>query len=404
MGSERTAIIAACQRGVTRQVHRNAGFGENRGRDDKEIRDQSPDPFFAPSRGQERQRLARDAVLLADRSSTSEYPAGDLYVGSDRLIGWQTSAERVNPGGHVNRRDGLMTGMTPFLLLRSPATVDIVFANVRRLSAPVGLSASPAAGENSQPRHHDRSRTRWLRNTGRWQRQSVGRGEGVQSRNVAARHGRAADALIEVRRQVGEVGGVDQAIEIGVAEQGIHHFDLAGRQAGDHAVGPVGISDAIEKAIGGRLCSGGNDARAVPSAFVVAGLDVAGNGRNRISELCVHWQRLYMAVKGNNNGVKAVGVQLPPSVRQELSRHNIGTHLSNNGTGSTNTKSTRSTAVGIRGFITTTVRFHFPRATPGSIVTIRRGRCSTSPQGSASSPPASPPMQSSPRNFGKFRR
>src|SRR5208337_3989103 len=98
--------------------------------------------------------------------------------------------------------------------------------------------------------------------------------EGVQGRNVAGR-GRAADALVEVRRQVGEVGGVDQAVvvevalvpagdalvevrrqdgevravdqavKIRVAQQSVLHFDLAGDQAGDDAVFAVGIAEAV---------------------------------------------------------------------------------------------------------------------------------------------------------------
>jgi hypothetical protein len=71
----------------------------------------------------------------------------------------------------------------------------------------VGIAAPPA--ENSQSSHHHHHRTRRLRHTGRRQGQSVGHGEGVQGRNVAGRGG-AADALVEVRRQEGEVLAVDE--------------------------------------------------------------------------------------------------------------------------------------------------------------------------------------------------
>ena len=58
------------------------------------------------------------------------------------------------------------------------------------------------------------------------------------------------DGLVEVRRQDGEVGGVDQAVQIGVAEQRVLHFDLAGGQAGDLAVLAVGVADAVGEAVG----------------------------------------------------------------------------------------------------------------------------------------------------------
>ena len=45
--------------------------------------------------------------------------------------------------------------------------------------------AAPPAGENSQSRHHQHRCTRRFRNTGSWQGQPIGRGEGVQGRNVA---------------------------------------------------------------------------------------------------------------------------------------------------------------------------------------------------------------------------
>ncbi|MGD0141095.1 MAG: hypothetical protein ABSD28_19710, partial [Tepidisphaeraceae bacterium] len=73
--------------------------------------------------------------------------------------------------------------------------------------------SSPSA-DNPQSSHHDRSCTRRFRHTGSWQRQSVGRGEGVQCRHVAGRR-RAAHALVEVRRQEGEVLAVDRIVKIG---------------------------------------------------------------------------------------------------------------------------------------------------------------------------------------------
>jgi len=68
------------------------------------------------------------------------------------------------------------------------------------------------------------------------------------------------------------------------------------------------LAVAIQQRMGRRQPRSGRKIRLKDRAYAVA----------RLSELCVHWQRLYMAVKGNDNGDKAVGVQLPPGVRQEL--------------------------------------------------------------------------------------
>ena len=38
---------------------------------------------------------------------------------------------------------------------------------------------------------------------------------------------------------------VDRSVKVGVADQGEHDFNLAGRQAGDHAISAVGVADAI---------------------------------------------------------------------------------------------------------------------------------------------------------------
>ena len=87
----------------------------------------------------------------------------------------------------------------------------------------------------------------------------------------------AGNRLVEVRRQDGEVGGVDQAVKIGVTQQRVLHFDLAGRQAGDLAVLAVGIADAVQQAVGFGSCRRRNDPGAVPTAAVIAAPDVAGD-------------------------------------------------------------------------------------------------------------------------------
>jgi hypothetical protein len=77
-------------------------------------------------------------------------------------------------------------------------------------SIPGGQKMWPAtAGEQPYHAEAENSQRRWLGDIGECrQGQSIGRGEGVQSRNVAGRGG-AADALVEVRRQVEEISTVD---------------------------------------------------------------------------------------------------------------------------------------------------------------------------------------------------
>ena len=54
-------------------------------------------------------------------------------------------------------------------------------------------------------------------------------------------------ALIEVVRERCEIFAVDCSVKIGITQQGEHNFDLAGRQAGDHTISAIGVTDAITK-------------------------------------------------------------------------------------------------------------------------------------------------------------
>ena len=58
-------------------------------------------------------------------------------------------------------------------------------------------------------------------------------------------------ALAQVVRERREVFGVDGSVQVGVTQQGVRDFDLAGRQSGDLAIFSVGVTDAITETAGG---------------------------------------------------------------------------------------------------------------------------------------------------------
>ncbi len=56
------------------------------------------------------------------------------------------------------------------------------------------------------------------------------------------------EPFAEVGGKDGEVGAVHHAVEIGVAQQRVFHFDLAGGEARDDAIRAVGVAESVVSA------------------------------------------------------------------------------------------------------------------------------------------------------------